>query len=108
MLTSPKRTLPDQFSMANTKLALLQPYMTYFGTSRHMMRRATLNICASLQPPILGSEKAQGRKLYHNSFECLQKIFWNILRILWASSAKMRSFMRKSHASYSKQNCWQV
>ena len=100
MLTSPKRTLPDQFFMANTKLALLQPYMTYFGTSRHMIRRATLNICASLQPPILGSEKAQGRKLYHN--------FWNILRIIWASSAKMRSFIRKAHASYSKQNCWQV
>ena len=74
MLTSLKRTLPDQFSMANTKLALLQPYMTYFGTSRHMIRRATLNICASLQPPILESEKGQGRQLYHNSPECLQKV----------------------------------
>lgn len=74
MLTSLKRTLPDQFFMANTKLALLQPYMTYFGTSRHMMRRAALNNCASLQPPILESEKGQGRQLYHNSPECLQKV----------------------------------
>lgn len=38
------------------------------------MRRATLNICASLQPPILESEKGQGRQLYHNSPECLQKV----------------------------------
>ena len=47
----------------------------YFRTSRHMIRRATLNICASLQPPILGSEKAQGRKLYHNSFWMSPKSF---------------------------------
>ena len=55
----------------------------YFGTSRHMIRRATLNICASLQPPILGSEKAQGRKLYHNSFECLQKVLEHPQKSLW-------------------------
>ena len=47
----------------------------YFGTSRHMIRRATLNICASLQPPILGSEKSTGKKVVPQFFWMSPKSF---------------------------------